>query len=151
MLNVTNPVGKDKSRWPKDNIRWPKGNTAETNSVPDLCVAVTTLEAYDRPASIAGTLCNASTLAAAWLVGLPRRVGRRLFAINDAEAGWRHWLVTEALGGLGRKYRDARWDALAADPTLRRGDLGMGADPSKTVRPVEDWDDVHGWPWDGEG
>ena len=151
MLNVTNQAGKDKSRRPKDNIRWPKGNTAEINDVPDLYLAAATWGRCDRPASAADTFCSASTLAAAWLIGLPRRAGRRLFAINDAEAGWRRWQVIEALGGLGRQYRDARWDALAADPTLRRSDLGEGTDPAKTVRPVDGWDDVHGWPWDGEG
>ncbi len=151
MLNVTNPVGKDKSRWPKDNIGWPKGNTTETTIVPDLYLAATTWGRRDRPASVADTFCDASTLAAAWLIGLPRRAGRRLFAVNDAEAGWQRWQVTETLGGLGRRYRDARWDALAADPAIRRDDLGEGTDPSKTVRPVDGWDDVHGWPWDGEG
>jgi hypothetical protein len=151
MLNVTNQAGKDKSTRPKDNIRWSKGNTAEINDVPDLYLAATTWGRCDRPASAADTFCAASTLAAAWLIGLPRRAGRRLFAINDAEAGWRRWQVTEALGGLGRQYRDARWDALAADPTLRRSDLGEGTDPAKTARPVDGWDDVHGWPWDGEG
>ena len=151
MLNVTNPVGKDKSRWPKDNLRCPKGNTAETIRVPDLYLATTTWGRFDRPASVADMVGDASTLAAAWLIGLPRRAGRRLFAMNDAEAGWRSWQVTEALGGLGRRYRDARWDAIAADPTLRRGDLGEGTDPSTTVRPVDGWDDVHCWPWDGEG
>ena len=151
MLNVTNPVGKDKSRWPKDNLRCPKGNTAETIRVPDLYLATTTWGRCDRPASVADMVGGASTLAAAWLIGLPRRAGRRLFAMNDAEAGWRGWQVTETLGGLGRRYRDARWDALAADPTLRRGDPREGTDPSATVRPVDGWDDVHCWPWDGEG
>jgi hypothetical protein len=151
MLNVTNPVGKDKSRWPKDNPRRPKGNTAETIRVPDLFLVTTTLGRCDRPAAIAGTVGNACTLATAWLIGLPRRAGRRLFAINDAEAGWRGWQVTETLGGLGRRYRDARWDALAAGPTLRRCSLGEGTDASTTVRTVDGWDDVHCWPWDGEG
>jgi len=86
MLNVTNPVGKDKSRWPKDNLRCPKGNTAETFGVPDLYLATTTWGRCDRPASIADAVRSACTLTTAWLIGLPRRAGRRLFAINDAEA-----------------------------------------------------------------
>jgi hypothetical protein len=151
MLNVINLVGKDKSRWPKDNLRRPKGNTTETIRVPDLYLATTTWGRCDRPTSAAETVCDACTLAAAWLIGLPRRAGRRLFAMNDAEAGWRGWQVTETFGGLGRRYRDARWDALAADPTLRREGLGERTDPSKTVRPADGWDDVHCWPWDGEG
>jgi hypothetical protein len=147
MFNVTNPAGKDKSRWPKDNLRRPKGNAPETIDGPGLFLAATTWGRCDRPASFADTVCAACTLAAAWLVGLPRRAGRRLFAINDAEAGWRGWLVTETLGGLGRQYRDARFDALRTDPTLRRDSSGR----PETVRPVDGWDDVHAWPWDGEG
>jgi hypothetical protein len=123
MLNVTNQAGKDKSRWPKDNLRWPKGNSAETIGPPDLYLEVATWARRDRPASFADTVGDASTLAAAWLIGLPRRAGRRLFAINDTEACWRSWLVAEPLGGLGRQYRDARFDALAADPHLRSEEL----------------------------
>jgi len=150
MLNVTNQAGKHKSRWPKDNLRWPKGNTAETTGVPDLYLMATTWGRCDGPASFADTVCAACTLSAAWLIGLPRRAGRRLFAMNDAEAGWRGWQVTEALGGLGRRYRDTRWDALRTDPALRSDALGDSASPPRTVRPVDAWDDVHGWPWDGE-
>ena len=58
MLNVTNPVGKDKSRRPKANIRWSKGNTAETIDVPDLYLAATTWGRCDRPASVADTFCD---------------------------------------------------------------------------------------------
>ena len=127
MLNVTNPVGKDKSRWPKDNLRCPKGNTAETIGVPDLYLATTTWGRCDRPASIADAVRSACTLTTAWLIGLPRRAGRRLFAINDAEARWHDWQVTETRGGLGRRYRDARFAALAADPSLRSDELQRNA------------------------
>jgi len=124
MLNVTNPVGKDKSRWPKDNVKWPKGNTAETIDVTGLCLATTAWGRCDRPTSVADVVNDASTLAAAWLIGLPRRAGRRLFTMNDAEASWRGWHVTENCGGLGRRYRDARFSVLPADPTLGRGLCG---------------------------
>jgi hypothetical protein len=147
MLNVTNQAGKDKSRWPKDNLRQPKGNAAETIDVAGLYLAATTWGRCDRPASFPDTVCAACAVAAAWLVGLPRRAGRRVFAMNDAEAGWRGWLVTETFGGLGRRYRDARFEALRADPTLRRDGVG----PPEAVRPADGWDDVHGWPWGGEG
>ena len=58
------------------------------------------------------------------LIGLPRRAGRRLHAVNDAESRWWHWLVTERHGGLARQYRDARFEALRHDPALRRTELG---------------------------
>jgi hypothetical protein len=127
MLNVTNQAGKDKSRWPKDNLRWPKGNSAETIELPGPYLAATAWPRCDRPASFADTVGDASTLAAAWLIGLPRRAGRRLFAITDTEACWRSWLVAEPLGGLARQYRDARFDALAADPHLRSEELCANA------------------------
>jgi hypothetical protein len=75
----------------KGNPRWPIGNAAETKKVP---AAVTT-------ASFAG-----------WLADLARRLGNRLFAMNDAEAGWRDWEVTVIAGGLGRQYRDRRFCSL---------------------------------------
>jgi hypothetical protein len=48
-----------------------------------------------------------------WLAGLPRRWGDRWFAMNDAEAEWWGWQATRAHGGLGRRYRDPRFDTLA--------------------------------------
>jgi hypothetical protein len=48
-----------------------------------------------------------------WLADLPRRFGDRWFALNDAEAQWRGWQTTRVHGGLGRRYRDPRFDTLA--------------------------------------
>jgi hypothetical protein len=96
------------------------------------------------PASLAG-----------WLASLPHRFGGRLFARNDREAGWRRWEVTELRNGLARSYRDPRFDLLRALRALEQqkpGEPGQRIpDPPKAVRPVDGWDDVHGWPWDGEG
>jgi hypothetical protein len=51
-----------------------------------------------------------------WLAALPRRLGDRLFAMNDAEAYWHSWQITSTHGGLGRRYQDPRFDALAECP-----------------------------------
>ena len=51
-----------------------------------------------------------------WLAAIPRRLGDRLFAMNDAEAYWRDWQITKTQGGLGRRYRDPRFDTLAECP-----------------------------------
>jgi hypothetical protein len=51
-----------------------------------------------------------------WLAALPRRLGDRLFTMNDAEAYWRTWRITSTHGGLGRRYHDLRFDALAECP-----------------------------------
>lgn len=84
MINGTNMLGKH-------NPRWPISNAQEKTKVPEL-------NAHVIP------------IVAAWLAGLPRRAGRRLFAMNDLEATWRNWQVIEVAGGLGRQYRDARFD-----------------------------------------
>jgi hypothetical protein len=74
-------------------------------------------------AGVGDRVRSACGICAAWLIGLPRRAGTALYAKNDAEAGWRGWLVTERYGGLGRQYRDARFALLARDPSLRRDEL----------------------------
>ena len=58
-----------------------------------------------------------------WLRALPRRLGDRLFAMNDAEAYWRNWQMIRMHGGLGRRYREPRFDTLAECPKCR----GAGA------------------------
>ena len=58
-----------------------------------------------------------------WLAALPRRLGDRLFAMNDAEAYWRSWQITRTHGGLGRRYRDASFDALAECPKCQGSGL----------------------------
>lgn len=49
-----------------------------------------------------------------WLAYVVRRWGDRWFAVNDTEAYWWGWQITKTLGGLGRRYRDSRFDTLAA-------------------------------------
>jgi hypothetical protein len=89
----------------KDNPRWSILNVTETSRVP-----------VDRVRFACG-------ICVAWLIGLPRRAGRRLHAANDMESRWWHWHVTERHGGLCHQYRDARFEALRGDPALRRTDL----------------------------
>ena len=93
----------------KDNPRWPIGNAAETMKVADAVLPVlrgpaprTSAETC-RASAVGDTLRTAGAIAIAWLIGLPRRLGNQLFALNDAEAGWRGWQVTELRGGLGRQ------------------------------------------------
>jgi hypothetical protein len=45
-----------------------------------------------------------------------RKLGRRLFAASDAQARANGWQVTPIRGGLGRRYRDPRFDSLAQCP-----------------------------------
>jgi DnaJ-class molecular chaperone len=52
------------------------------------------------------------------------RIWDRLFAADDTRARGRGWQVTARRGGLGRRYRDPRFDVLVACPECR----GAGAD-----------------------
>jgi hypothetical protein len=86
----------------KDKPSWAISNVTETPRVPG------------------GQIRFTCVICLAWLIGLLRRAGRRLHALNDAESRWWRWLVTERRGGLTHQYRDARFEALRRDPTLRR-------------------------------
>ena len=109
MINGTNLLGKD-------NPRWPIGNAAETMQALDAALLVSRASAVPETAisirsgtGVGSTLRTAGAIGLSWLIGLPRRLGNRLFVMNDAEAGWRDWEVTELATGLGRRYRDARF------------------------------------------
>jgi hypothetical protein len=113
VINGTNLLGKH-------NPRWPIGNATETITLTDVGLSASGGPAEprtrlaDQPAGAGNAFRTAAAIAVAWLIGLPRRAGNRLFAMNDAEAGWRGWQVTEFAGGLGRRYRDARFDDVLA-------------------------------------
>jgi hypothetical protein len=74
-----------------------------------------------------GRIRNAAELAFAvlssWLAYIPRRLGDHLFAMNDTEAYWRGWQITKVHGGLGRSYRDPRFDTFSPCPDCQ----GTGA------------------------
>jgi hypothetical protein len=140
----------------KDNPRWVISNAAETTKVASAAspLLTTVVTAWDQPGEDPATIGERARglggVALSWLIGLPRRAGARLFARNDEEAGWHGWQVTETFGGLGRRYRDARFTALKTDPTLRSDALRDPTRLPKPVHPADGWDDVHGWFWNGE-
>ena len=122
----------------KDNPRWLISNATETPgalrpSGPRLlavavCLwdhscAVRVTRAGGLAARVGDRVRFTCGICAAWLIGLPRRAGARLYAVNDDEARWWGWQVTERYGGLARQYRDARFAALRHDPSLRRDEL----------------------------
>jgi hypothetical protein len=85
----------------KDKPSWAISNVTETQRIP------------------ADQVRFACGVCVSWLIGLPRRVGGRLHTMGDAESRWWHWLVTERQGGLIHQYRDARFEAMRRDPSLR--------------------------------
>ena len=74
---------------PEDKTRWPISKATETKGH-----AVTIFAGL-----------------AAWLADILCHVGERLFLSCDEEAYWRGWEITPLRGGLGRSYRDPRFDA----------------------------------------
>jgi hypothetical protein len=47
------------------------------------------------------------------------RIGDWVFAMNDQEAAWRGWRAERRQAGLGRRYRDPRFDTLSRCPECR--------------------------------
>jgi hypothetical protein len=117
MINGTNLLGKD-------NPRWPNGNATETTNFlvvasPHLAAPRRRLARYPGIATIPVISVRKTFRTACGALGdrlrdLPRRIGAKLFAANDAEARWHGWHVTELHAGLARSYRDPRFDALQA-------------------------------------
>jgi hypothetical protein len=68
----------------------------------------------------------AMRVALDWLAYRLRRWGDWWFAMNDTEAYWRGWQITKTHAGLGRRYRDIRFDTLAA--CARCAGAGVWAD-----------------------
>jgi hypothetical protein len=58
-------------------------------------------------------LATAGQIFLSCLAAFPGRLGGRLFVMNDTEAYWRDWQIIKTHGGLGRRYRDPRFDLLA--------------------------------------
>jgi hypothetical protein len=126
--NITNFTCQDNTPWPPEGpARAPARGPVEGlagRPAGDLAK-----EAAGRPAGprrrIAGRAADAAGLAAAvllsWLAYIPRRLGDRLFTWNDTEAYWRGWQITKVHGGLGRRYRDPRFDTLTACPQCQGG------------------------------
>lgn len=106
----------------KDNPRWVIGNATGTTKVPEFGAPLLG-PGLGRISAAGERLRLACGIAGAWLMGLPRRAGRRMHAMNDTEARQWAWQVTERRGGLVHQYRDARFEALRHDPALRRDEL----------------------------
>ena len=120
MINISNFTSKNNPTWGPPE---PTGPTLPTQSArparspqpraPAEAAAATT------PASPAGfgpIFAIVGRVLLSWLAAIPRRLGDRLFVMNDTEACWRGWQITKTHGGLARRYRDPRFDTLAECP-----------------------------------
>jgi hypothetical protein len=68
-----------------------------------------------------------------WLAAFAERAGTRLFARDDLFAIEHGWQITKRHGGLGRRYRDPRFDALRPCPECNGHGLAYG-EPCVTGR-----------------
>jgi hypothetical protein len=118
VINISNSISEDnpqqasvRSVGPSVPAEAPASGKASTGS------------SGSRPGRIPAT--NAGVLLS-WLASIPRRFGDRLFATDDAEAYQWGWQITRMHGGLGRRYRDPRFDTLAECPKCQGA--GINAD-----------------------
>ena len=108
MINISNSTSKNNPQWrsaePIRPARPPQPRA------PAQAVDAT---AQASPARFGRVLAIVGRVLLSWLAAIPRRLGDRLFVMNDTEAYWRGWQITKTHGGLARRYRDPRFDTLA--------------------------------------
>jgi hypothetical protein len=116
VINISNFTSKNKPQWPPGEPVRPAQPTRPR--VPDQTVPAQPGDATAQasPARFRRVLAIVGRVLLSWLAAIPRRLGDRLFVMNDTEAYWRGWQITKTHGGLARRYRDPRFDALAECP-----------------------------------
>lgn len=73
------------------------------------------------------------THLASWLAALAGRAGTRLHARDDLNALEHGWQITRLQGGLGRRYRDPRFDTIGSSSPYDDEDTTNG-EPRPPVR-----------------
>ena len=120
MINISNFTSKNNPPWGPPEPPEPTRPIRPARSRQPRAPAEATAAA--TPASPAGfgpILAVVGRVLLSWLAAIPRRLGDRLFVMNDTEAYWRGWQITKMHGGLARRYRDPRFDTLAECPKCR--------------------------------
>ena len=108
MINISNFTSKNNPQAePRAPARPPRPRA------PDQAADTT---AQASPARFGRILVIVGRVLLSWLAAIPRRLGDRLFVMNDTEAYWRGWQITKTHGGLARRYRDPRFDTLTECP-----------------------------------
>jgi hypothetical protein len=95
MLRPAAGIGQDRPRWPQAEGQEPRPADGTA----------------DR--SLGTRIGAALGIVLDWLGDVAGRLGYRMFVMNDDEACWRGWQIIRLHGGLGRRYRDRRFDTLA--------------------------------------
>ena len=125
MINITNFTCQDNPPWPPAGPGGTPVEPARRTAGRIGSTAGRIGSTAGRMGSVGGRIGSAVGLAAAvllsWLAYIPRRLGDHIFTWNDSEAYWHGWQITKVHGGLGRRYRDPRFDALTACPQCQGG------------------------------
>jgi len=111
VINVSNSTSKNNPSWLLAEPFRPTRPTGPPQ--PERPAAAARTPARTAPARPAWILATAVRVLFNWLAAIPRRLGDRMFVMNDTEAYWRSWQITRTHGGLGRRYRDPQFGALA--------------------------------------
>jgi hypothetical protein len=105
VINMSTVASKDHPLWPQAEDEQPRPPTAARTAGR--------IGGRSLGVRIRDALVIASAVLLDGLASVVRRWGDQWFMINDEEACWRGWQTTKLYGGLGRRYRDLRFDALA--------------------------------------
>lgn len=131
MINISNSTSKDNTPW----LPVQPAPTAAATGAP----ARTATSDRSFRARLGRILAPSGRVLLSWLAAIPRRLGDRLFTMNDTEAYWRGWQITKTRGGLARSYRDPRFDTLAECARCRgTGVNGAGVNTDLPCAPCLD-------------
>ena len=117
MINVSNSTSKNNPPWLLAEPFRPTRPAGPPQ--PGQPGAAARTAARTAPARPARNLVTAVGVLLGWLATIPRRLGDRMFVMNDTEAYWRSWQITRTRAGLARRYRDPQFGALAECPSCR--------------------------------
>jgi len=126
MIKINNSTSQNKPPWRLGEFSGPTRTSpsgAPAGAIPAAAPSDTWTRLRRGLAAAVRAVPLAGRVLLSWLAALPRRLGDRLFAMNDAEAYWRTWQITGTHGGLGRRYRDPEFDALAGCPKCQGSGL----------------------------
>lgn len=126
MIKTNNATSENNPPWLPGEFPGPTRASlsgAPAGAVPGTAPSDTWTRLRRGLAAAARAVPLAGRVLLSWLAALPGRLGDRLFAMNDAEAYWRTWQIITTHGGLGRRYRDARFGALAECPKCQGSGL----------------------------
>jgi hypothetical protein len=134
MVKGTNMLGKDNPCWPIGNAletikAQAVGSPGSRSRGPGRGVPGRGGRPPDRTRPITAAFGAVAAFVTGWLTGILNRAGARLFALNDEEARWHGWQITELRWGLARAYRDARFDMLHLIREIDDGTHAPGACP----------------------